>query len=221
MSSPQQSMTVDLICDCEPLTGRITVMESSADAGRPVGRDDLGAELERFPASAGRWFGYGMIAVAAVLAADVVRKGIDATGALGLAVLLGGAVCIYMVMVRPQAIAYAAGLRVRRLASDVDIPWSRLERALRRQTLRIETDRGVVHCVAAPRSARAMLISGGRWVDRSQERDYMADRIMEYSMEHGEDPDAQAPVRTRWAWPEITLLAIAVAGAVIAWLAGH
>jgi hypothetical protein len=198
-------------------------MESSADTEQPADRDDdgLGRELERFPASAGRWFGYVVIAGAGVLAVDVVRKGIDASGAMGLAVLLGGVVCIYMVMVRPQAIAYVAGLRVKRLASDVDVPWSRLERAMRGQTLRIETDSGVVHCVAAPRSARAMLISGGRWVDRTQERDYMADRIMEYSIEHGEDAAAQAPVRTRWAWPEITLLAIAVIGGVIAWLAGH
>ncbi len=198
-------------------------MESSADADQPADRDDdgLGMELERFPASAGRWFGYVVIAGAAVLAVDVVRQGIDTSGAMGLAVLLGGAVGTYMVMVRPQAIAYAAGLRVKRLASDVDVPWSRLERAMRRQTLRIETDSGVVHCVAAPRSARAMLISGGRWVDRAQERDYMADRIMEYSIEHGEEPAAQAPVKTRWAWPEITLLAIAVVGGVIAWLAGH
>jgi hypothetical protein len=198
-------------------------MESSADTEQPADGDDdgLGMELERFPASAGRWFGYVVMAGAAVLAVDVVRKGIDSSGALGLAVLLGGAVCIYMVMVRPQAIAYAAGLRVKRLASDVDVPWSRLERAMRGQTLRIETDSGVVHCVAAPRSARAMLISGGRWVDRTQERDYMADRIMEYSIEHGEDPAARAPVKTRWAWPEITVLAIAVVGGVVAWLAGH
>ncbi len=198
-------------------------MESPADAEQPADRDDdgLGMELERFPASGGRWFGYVVIAGAAVLAVDVARKGIDSSGAMGLAVLLGSAVFIYMVMVRPQAVAYAAGLRVKRPASDVDVPWSRLERAMRRQTLRIETDSGVVHCVAAPRSARAMLISGGRWVDRAQERDYMADRIMEYSIEHGEDPAAQAPVKTRWAWPEITLLAIAVVGGVIAWLAGH
>jgi hypothetical protein len=198
----------------------MTVMESSADADRPADRDDggLGAELERFPASAGRWFGYVAIVAVAFLAVDVVRKGIDASGALGLAVLLGGSVCIYMVMVRPQAIAYAAGLRVKRLASDVDVPWSRLERALRRQTLRIETDSGVVHCVAAPRSARAMLISGGRWVDRAQERDYMADRIMEYSIAHGEDPVAQAPVTRRWAWPEILLLGMATLAALVAWL---
>jgi hypothetical protein len=201
----------------------MTVMESSAHAERPADRDDdgLGVELERFPASAGRWFGYVAIAAVAFLAVDVVRKGIDASGALGLAVLLGGAVCIYMVMVRPQAIAYAAGLRVKRLASDVDVPWSRLERALRRQTLHIETDSGVVHCVAAPRSARTMLIAGGRWVDRTQQRDYVADRIMEYSIEHGEDPAAQAPVRTRWAWPELTLLAMAAVAGVVAWLAGN
>jgi hypothetical protein len=201
----------------------MTVMEPSADADRPADRDEggLGVELERFPASAGRWFGYVAIVAVAFLAVDVVRKGIDAGGALGLAVLLGGSVCIYMVMVRPQAIAYAAGLRVKRLASDVDVPWSRLERALRRQTLRIETDSGVVHCVAASRSARAMLIAGGRWVDRTQQRDYVADRIMEYSIEHGEDPAAQAPVRTRLAWPELTLLAMAAVAGVVAWLAGH
>jgi hypothetical protein len=181
----------------------------------------MGEELERFPASAGRWFGVGVIAVAGVLAVDEARQGIDANGALGLAVLLAATVCIYMVMVRPQAIAYAAGLRIKRLASDVDVPWSRIERAERRQTLRIDTDNGVVHCAAAPMSARAMLISGGKWVDRSRERDSMADRIMEYSIARGEDPAAQAPVSTRWAWPEISLLGIAAVGALIAWLAGH
>jgi hypothetical protein len=191
-------------------------MESSDGAGRQAG---MGRELERFPASPGRWFGVGVIIVAAVLAADIARRGIDANGALGLAALLAGAAGIYMVMVRPQAIAYAAGLRVKRLASDVDVPWSRIERAERRQTLRIETDSGIVHCVAAPRSARAMLISGGKWVDRTKQRDRTVDRIMEYSIEHGEDPAAQAPVTTRWAWPEITVLAIAVVGGLIAWLA--
>jgi hypothetical protein len=199
-------------------------MESSDGTGHLAGHDrdrGMGEELERFPASFGRWFGVGAIAVAALLAVDEARKGIDANGALGLAVLLAGAVCIYMVMVRPQAIAYAAGLRVKRLASDVDIPWSRIERAERRQTLRIDTDTGVVHCAAAPRSARTMLISGGRWVDRSRERDSMADRIMEYSIARGEDPAAQAPVTTRWAWPEISLLGIAVVGGLIAWVAGH
>jgi len=198
-------------------------MESSDDAGLPIGHDGdggMGAKLERFPASVGRWFGVGAIAVAAVLAVDETRRGLDANAGIGLAVLLAAAVCIYMVMVRPQAIAYAAGLRVKRLVSDVDIPWSRIERAERRQTLRIDTDKGVVHCVAAPRSARAMLISGGRWADRSGERDYMADRIMQYSIERGEDPVAQAPVTTRWAWPEISLLGIAVVGGLIAWLAG-
>jgi hypothetical protein len=43
---------------------------------------------------------------------------------------------------------------------------------------------------------------------------------MEYSIEHGEDPAAQAPVTIRWAWPEITLLTLALVGGVIAWLAG-
>jgi hypothetical protein len=199
-------------------------MESSDDVGRPAGGEGdrgMGEELERFPASVGRWFGVGAIAVAAALAVDETRKGIDANGALGLAVLLAAAVGIYMVMVRPQAIAYVRGLRVKRLASDVDVPWSRIERAERRQTLRIDTDQGVVHCVAAPRSARGMLMSRGRWVDRSQERDYMADRIMEYSIARGEDPAAQAPVTTRWAWPEIALLGIAVLGGLVAWMAGR
>jgi hypothetical protein len=199
-------------------------MESSHDNGRTTGHDGdggMGKELERFPASAGRWFGVGAIAVAAALAIDETRKGIDAIGAVGLAVLLAASVCIYMVMVRPQAIAYEAGLRVKRLASDVDIPWSRIERTERRQTLRIDTDQGVVHCVAAPRSARAMLLSGGRWVDRSRERDYMADRIMEYSIARGEDAIAQAPVTTRLAWSEVSLLGIAVVGGLIAWLSAH
>lgn len=190
-------------------------MESSDGGGKPAG---MGEELERFPASVGRWFGVGAIIVAAILAVDDARKGIDADTMLGLAALLAAAVCIYMVMVRPQAIAYAVGLRVKRLASDVDVPWSRIERAERRQTLRIETDSGIVHCVAAPRSARSMLISSGKWVDRTQERDRTADRIMAYSIEHGEDPAAQAPVSIRWAWPEITLLAIAVVGGLIVWL---
>ena len=192
-------------------------MEQSDGVGQQAG---MGRELERFPASAGRWFGVGAIIVAAVLAVDEVRNGIDANGGLGLAALVAGAAAIYMVMVRPQAIAYAAGLRVKRLASDVDVPWARIERAERGQTLRIETDSGIVHCVAAPRSARAMLISGGRWVDRTKERDRTVDRIMAYSIEHGEDPAAQAPVTTRWAWPEISVLALAVVGGVIAWLAG-
>jgi hypothetical protein len=192
-------------------------MELSDDPRQQAG---MGRELERFPASAGRWVGVAAIIIAAILGVDVARKGIDASGWLELAALLAAGACIYMVMVRPQAIAYAAGLRVKRLASDVDVPWARIERAQRGQTIRIETDSGIVHCVAAPRSARTMLISGGKWVDRTKERDRTVDRIMEYSIEHGEDPAAQAPVTTRWAWPEITLLTLALVGGVIAWLAG-
>jgi len=74
-----------------------------------------GERIEKFEPTSGRWLGWVAVAVAGLLALDVIRDGISDEDAVSLAVLLLSATIVYMVMVRPRVVAYENVLTVKNI----------------------------------------------------------------------------------------------------------
>ena len=172
-----------------------------------------GERIEKFEPTSGRWLGWVAVAVAGLLALDVIRDGIGGEDAVSLAVLLLSATIVYMVMVRPRVVAYENVLTVKNIISDTDLPWSRIESVTRRQTLCIKTDERAVNCVAAPQAAARVLKSGDKefeFVNGIPYQQYVVLKAASFVSQRSSEVPRRAPIVRRWAWPELALIALSV-----------
>lgn len=200
-----------------------------------------GTEVERFAPPAGRWLGFAVIGIGAVLvvlgllADTVIGRNIGLVGA-------AAALVSWVVLVRPVASICQHGVLLRNMARDVYVPASKVERCRVFQTLQVVASGRHFHGLGVTRSARSMVRAqpgprlgagfmgvGGmgavttaasdgplhRMANEEQTgsayHEYVESRIMR--MAGGAGPDDRQPVRS---WDALPLGALAMAAALIA-----
>jgi hypothetical protein len=121
--------------------------------------DAAGAEVERFSAPTGRFFGWvgvGLAVVVVVLAAadDPLRdrKGLYLAGCL--------AAACWVILIRPVVSSNTNGVVLRNMLRDTFVPWSKIERCRVVHTLQIATEEQRFHGIGVGRSARTMVRRG-------------------------------------------------------------
>jgi len=200
-----------------------------------------GTEVERFAAPAGRWLGFAVIAISAVLVVRGLLVGSVIERNIGL-VAAAAALVSWVVLVRPAASIHQHGLLLRNMARDIYVPASKIERCRVFQTLQVVTNNRHFHGLGVTRSARNMAREqsgprlgagfmgvGGmgalttapsdgpmhRMANEEQTgstyQEYVESRIMEVA--GNAEPDDREPVK---AWDAPPLGALALAAALIA-----
>ncbi len=115
-----------------------------------------GAEVERFAAPAGRWLGFAVIGLAAVLIMvgllgdSVIERNMGLAG-------VAGALISWVVLVRPVASIRESGVLLRNMTRDIYIPAAKIVRCRVFQTLQVVTEDRRFHGLGVTRSARSMV----------------------------------------------------------------
>ncbi|MBA3264848.1 MAG: hypothetical protein H0T14_00540 [Nocardioidaceae bacterium] len=115
-----------------------------------------GREIERFAAPAGRWLGFAVMGLGAVLVvvgfvgSTVIERNVGLAGT-------AAALVSWVVLVRPVAAICEHGVLLRNMARDIFVPASKIERCRVFQTLQVVTDQRHFHGLGVTRSARSML----------------------------------------------------------------
>lgn len=199
-----------------------------------------GAEVERFAAPAGRWLGFVVIGLAAVLTAvslladSVIERNMGLAG-------VAAALISWVVLVRPVASIRDDGILLRNMTRDVYIPAAKIVRCRVFQTLQVVTEDRRFHGLGVSRSARSMVreqhgprfggglmgISGGGAMggggDTAQSRmanqeqtgssyhGYVESRILQMAADA--KPDSREAIT---AWDPVALGALGLAASAIA-----
>jgi hypothetical protein len=112
-----------------------------------------GPRIEKYIVPMGRYFGYFVVGVAAVLI--IVAVSDRGSGAFGL-----GAFCVafslvaWVVLIRPEVAAHRNGLLLRNMLRDTFVPWSSIKSCRVAQTLQIGTRDRIYHGLGVSKSAR-------------------------------------------------------------------
>jgi hypothetical protein len=108
---------------------------------------------EKFFVTLGRYFGYFVVAIAAVLIVWGLAS--QGTGALGFdAICVAFALLAWVVLIRPEVTAHRNGLLLRNMLRDTFLPWSCIKSCRVSQTLQVGTRDKVYHGLGVSRSAR-------------------------------------------------------------------
>lgn len=206
---------------------------------RNAASTSAGAEVEKFAAAPGRWFGWAIVVLSGGLAAFLVvgqptqdRRAIYAVGCIWL--------LSWVMFIRPVVSIHANGVLLRNMVRDTFVPWSKIERCRAFQTLQVVTDEARFHGLGVSRTARSMLkqsygrssitfglggmsaggasdattTGGGRQNVRPDiaYQDYVETRIE--SLARDAEPDDLEPV-VAWVWHAVAAVAVSAALVVL------
>jgi hypothetical protein len=146
-----------------------------------------------------------------------------------IAVMVLIAVAAYVAQIRPAVVLGETHLTLRNMLQTVHVPWPAVGEVLVRQILTVEVGERVLDCPAVGRSARQIARDDAMLPDHHTEDSYglLIENLIRQRAANARErqgieeasPEQAAladDVRRVRAWPEIVLLAAAVAGLVVA-----
>ena len=197
------------------------------------GEQGRGRVVERFGPSSGRPLGAIAIAVALLVIGDALRHGLSRGSLLTSLLAAFAATACWMILVRPRLTAYERMLVVSNFASDFDVPWHLITHIDMRQTLRIYLDTTTIHAVGVGKTTRqltrasrpGLTLGGfansmGPVAPRPGYHDHVMERLGDLRGAQQEASLANPIVVRRWAIPELVVLSVSLAGALVLALTG-
>lgn len=203
------------------------------------GDTTTGEPVERFRATTGHVTGiFGLLIAAATLGYVVLR--VHSVTGLRLAFAMAVfATLVWVSQLRPRATAYPETLVLRNMFRDTFVPLRLIEEVAVRQMLYVWVGDRRYGCVGIGRSVRSLVghkrpsarvLGFGKMVDEAEKIDiphpehtampyatFVEIRIDDLAKFARKQPvtEPAATVRTRWAWPEIVVLAVSCVGFVV------
>lgn len=116
--------------------------------------DAAGPRTETFAVPMGRYLGYFVVGLAALLVVlSIVSHDSTSLALAGFAI--AGALVSWVVLIRPEVTAHSNGLLMRNMLRDTFVPWASIKSCRVAATLQIATRDRVYHGLGISKSARA------------------------------------------------------------------
>jgi hypothetical protein len=180
-------------------------------------------ENEQYLTASSRITGVVVMVIGLVGLIDIVlewrtRGGLLVGALIGLLMMLA-----YVGLVRPSVTLSPQGLRIRNHLKDYEVPWNQVSGVDVTDILRVQTPDRRLRCPGVQlvmRDLRKQRVGGRKLGAESSisRAEFVVGRVENHVERYG--PTAEGEVVTRWAVPELTIIAVLVVIAGVAWLLG-
>lgn len=177
------------------------------------------ADYEQYLSSSNRITGVVVMAIGVVGLIDIVVEW-RTLGGLLVGSLIGILMVIaYVGLVRPSVTLQPTGLLIRNHVRDHEVPWNKVTDADVTDILRVHTEDGKIRCPGVQlvmRDLRKQRVGGRKLSEDSSisRADFVVGRIDHHVERYG--PEAEGEIVTTWAKPELAIIGVLAAIAVLA-----
>jgi hypothetical protein len=177
------------------------------------------SENEQYLSTSNRITGGVVMVIGLLGLLDIVLEWRTAGGLLVATLIAVVMVLTYLGLVRPSVTLRPDGLMIRNHVRDHHVPWNKITEVDVTDILRVHTENGKLRCPAVQlviRDLRKQRVGGRKLKDDSSisRADFVVERIENHIERYSRDSAGE--IVTTWARPELIVLGVLVALAIVA-----